>query len=71
MSAGSARLNFALKTMRERWVETKAYWADQVARDFEKNHLRPLDEQSVTAIRGMEKLAEVLNKVRHDCRSNS
>jgi hypothetical protein len=71
MSAGSARLNFALRTLRERWGETKAYWADQVARDFEKNHLHPLDDQSITAIRGMEKLAEVLQKVRQDCRGSN
>lgn len=67
MSAGSARLNFALKTLRERWDDTKESWADQVARDFEKNHLLPLESQSNTAIKGMEKLSEVLNKLRQDC----
>jgi hypothetical protein len=67
MSAGSARLNHALKTLRERWDDTKGYWADKVAQDFDKNHLFPLESQSVTAIRGMEKLAEILNRVKHDC----
>ena len=67
MSTGSARLNHALKTLRERWDETKGYWSDEVARDFEKNHLVPLESQTNNAIRGMEKLAEVLNKLRHDC----
>ena len=67
MSTGSARLNHALKTLRERWDDTKGYWSDEVARDFEKNHLAPLETQSNTAIRGMEKLAEVFSKMRHDC----
>jgi hypothetical protein len=67
MGAGSARLNFALKTLRERWADTKGSWVDQVARDFEKNHLDPLDSLSVHAIRGMDKLSEVLHKVKHDC----
>ena len=67
MSTGSARLNHALKTLRERWDETKGYWSDEVARDFEKNHLISLESQSNTAIRGMEKLAEVFTKMRHDC----
>jgi hypothetical protein len=67
MLTGSARLNHALKTLRERWDETKGYWSDEVARDFEKNHLVPLESQSNNAIRGMEKLAEVLTKMRHDC----
>lgn len=67
MGAGSARLNFALKMLRERWADTKGSWADQVARDFEKNHLNPLDSLSGDAIRGMDKLSEVLHKVKHDC----
>jgi hypothetical protein len=67
MSSGSARLNHALKTLRERWDETKGFWSDEVARDFEKNHLLPLEAQSTTAIRGMEKLAEVFSRLRHDC----
>jgi hypothetical protein len=67
MSAGSARLNHALKTLRERWDETKGYWSDQVARDFEKNHLYPLEALSSNAVRGMEKLAEILVRMRNDC----
>jgi hypothetical protein len=67
MSTGSARLNHAVKTLRERWEETKGYWSDEVARDFEKNHLIPLESQANNAIRGMEKLAEVFARLRHDC----
>jgi hypothetical protein len=67
MSSGSPRLTHALKTLRERWDETKGYWRDEVARDFEKNHLAPLESQADNAIRGMEKLAEVFQKIRHDC----
>jgi hypothetical protein len=67
MSTGSARLNHALKTLRERWEETKGYWSDEVARDFEKNHLLPLESQTNSATRGMEKLAEVFSRLRHEC----
>jgi hypothetical protein len=67
MSTGSARLTHALKTLRERWEGTKEHWSDQVARDFEKNHLIPLETQSNNAARGMEKLAEIFAKLRHDC----
>jgi hypothetical protein len=67
MSAGSARLNHALRTLRERWDDTKGSWSDQVAREFEKNHLAPLEAQANTAIRGMEKLSEILHKLRQDC----
>jgi hypothetical protein len=67
MSTGSARLSHALKALRERWEETKGYWSDQQARDFERNHLLPLEAQTNAAARGMEKLAEVLSRLRHDC----
>jgi len=67
MSSGAARLNHALRTLRERWDDTQGYWSDQVARDFEKNHLIPLEAQAKNAIVGMDKLAEVLVKLRRDC----
>ena len=67
MSAGSARMTHSLKNLRERWDETKTLWADKVAQDFEKNHLLPLDHESVHAGRGMDKIAEVLQKVKQEC----
>ena len=67
MSAGSARLQHAIKTLREQWEATREQWSDSVSRDFEKNHLVPLEQQVNSALRGMDKISEVLNKVRHDC----
>jgi hypothetical protein len=67
MSAGSARLKHAMKTLMERWDDTRARWDDNVARDFEKNHLIPLEQQVEHALRGMDKLSEILTKVRQDC----
>jgi hypothetical protein len=67
MSAGSARLKHAMKTLLEHWDATRAQWDDHVAREFEKNHLIPLDQQVEHALRGMDKLSEILIKVRQDC----
>jgi hypothetical protein len=67
MSAGSARLSHCLKTLREHWELAREQWDDKVARDFEKNHLIPLEQQAGSAIRGMDKLSEVLHKIRNDC----
>ncbi len=67
MSAGAARLNFSLKTLRERWDAAKEQWSDQISRDFEKNHLDPLEQQSESAMRAMDKIVEVLHKIRQDC----
>lgn len=67
MSAGSARLKHSMKTLLERWETTREMWDDPVARDFEKNHLLPLDHQVEHALRAMDKLTEVLTKVRGEC----
>jgi hypothetical protein len=67
MSAGTGPLKHALKALRERWEITRESWDDGVAVDFEKNHLFPLEQQVDNALRGMEKLSEVLSSVRRDC----
>jgi len=67
MSAGAARLKHALKTLRENWEITKELWADGVARDFEKEHIIPLEQQVNTTLRGMDKINDVMSKVRQEC----
>ncbi|MGE3820434.1 MAG: hypothetical protein AB7I30_13550 [Isosphaeraceae bacterium] len=67
MSSGSARLQHAMKTLHEHWELTRAQWDDQVARDFEKNHLEPLDHMVKHALRGMQTISEVLSMARRDC----
>ena len=67
MSAGAARLKYSMKTLREHWEITKEQWADGVARDFEKEHLVPLEQQVNTTLRGMDKINDVLSRVRHEC----
>ena len=67
MSAGSARLKHAMKSLNENWDVTRESWADKNALDFEKNHLVPVQQMVENALRGMDKLSEVLHKVRADC----
>jgi hypothetical protein len=65
-NSGSARLNYTLKTLRERWDIAKEKWSDIVSRDFEQKHIVPLEQQTRTAVRGMEKIGEVMGKIRAD-----
>jgi hypothetical protein len=67
MSQGSARLGHCLKSLRESWESAKERWSDSVSRDFEKNHLNPLEQNASTAVHGMDKLSEILRKIRQDC----
>ena len=67
MSAGAARLKHAMKTLNEHWEQTREVWADRVAADFEKNHLLPVEQQVENARRGMDKITEIMQKIRQDC----
>jgi hypothetical protein len=70
MSAQSGRLTHALKKLREQWEIAQETWTDSTARDFEKNHIIPLEQTTKNAITGMEKLTEALAKVRSQCKED-
>ncbi len=67
MSAGSSTLNHAIKTLRMKWEQAKETWDDGVRRDFEAKHIVPLESQVNATLRGMDRLDEVLAKMRRDC----
>jgi uncharacterized protein YukE len=70
MSAQSGRLQHALKHLREQWDIAQETWTDANARDFEKNHIIPLEQHTKHAIIGMEKLSETLGKIRAQCKED-
>ncbi len=70
MSAHSARLQHALKDLREKWDIARESWADKVAQDFEKHHLDPVDHLVKHTIVGMDKLSETLGKIRRQCQES-
>jgi hypothetical protein len=60
-----------MKDLRDKWDVTKNYWEDQVAQDFEKNHLAPVEGLVKRTMVGMDKLSEALGKIRRACDENS
>ncbi|MGP0068847.1 MAG: hypothetical protein ACLQGP_35265 [Isosphaeraceae bacterium] len=70
MSASSGRLQHALKHLREQWDIAQETWTDQNARDFERLHIVPLEQNVKHAIIGMEKLSETLGKIRAQCKED-
>ena len=70
MSGQSGRLQHALKNLREQWDIAQDTWDDPVSRDFEKLHIMPLEQLTKTAIIGMDKLTEVLAKLKAQCRED-
>ncbi len=69
--AGSTRLKQTIRVLNERWLITEATWGDGVRRRFEERHLAPLAPAVDSAVVGLQKLAEVLEKVRRDCSDRS
>lgn len=62
-----AKLRFAAQKLQLRWDETKTDWNDAVSRDFEREHLAPLELPLSSALRAIEVLSEVLGRAAHDC----
>jgi hypothetical protein len=69
--AGSHRLRHAIRALLDQWQVVEPTWTDSVRRRFEERHLSPLDPAVDSAMLGMQKLAEILDKVRRDLTDRS
>ena len=50
-----------------RWQETRNYWHDTKSKEFDQRYLQELFANVDRTVSVLEKLDEVLNKVRRDC----
>ena len=69
--AGISRLKHAAQTLRDQWWATEPYWDDAVRRRFEERYVLPIEPAVESALYGMQKLAEILDRVRRDCSDRS
>lgn len=60
-------LGQALKDLSFEWDETKGYWRDLKAQEFERKYLEQLPGPIARAIAAIEEIEGLLRKVRHDC----
>jgi len=69
MSTGTSkgRLMGATRQLQLQWLETKNYWRDQKSAEFERQYLQELFIGVDKAVAVIEKLDELLKKVRTDC----
>jgi hypothetical protein len=65
---GRGNLDKSLKDLMLRWQATRQDWSDEVAEEFEKKYLDPLDVALRNAVSAMEQMAQVLSRVDRDCR---
>ena len=69
--AGSQRLKHAMRALQEHWRTVEPTWNDAARRRFEERYLSPLDPAADAALIGMQKLADVLDRVRRDLTDRS
>lgn len=69
MSLASARgrLTGITRDLSLKWDDTKNYWRDAKAEEFERRYLRELAAEVNQALFAMDKLDELLRKIRTDC----
>jgi len=67
LNANRTRLERLTKDLLLKWDLTKSYWKDARSDEFERRYLRELEAQVDGATAVIEKLNELLTKVRRDC----
>jgi hypothetical protein len=67
LNASKSRLDGITKELSIQWEQAKAYWRDQKSQEFEQKYLDELFRYSDKTVLVIEKLEEILKKVRSDC----
>jgi len=67
MAGSKARLVGLSKELSLKWEDTKNYWRDAKAQEFERKYLQELFAGVDKTIAVVEKLDELLKRVQKDC----
>ena len=67
LNASKSRLSALTKDLNAKWRETREYWRDEPAREFEKQYMDELLTSMTNALNQIDKLERILNHIRHDC----
>jgi hypothetical protein len=67
LSGSKNRLVAITKELSNRWDETKNYWRDAKSQEFEQRYMSELFANVDKTVTVMDKLNELLTKVKNDC----
>jgi hypothetical protein len=62
LSSATGQLSQAFGDLKDRWVEAKEHWNDDVRRQFEQAHLAEIPTRLTQLFAAAQRLAEVLEK---------
>ena len=71
VAGGQARLKHATLALRDQWWATEPHWNDAVRRRFEERYISQIEPAADAAVLGIQKLAEILDRIRRDCSDRS
>lgn len=66
-NTSGAQLATLTKELLARWRQTREYWTDAKAREFEERFMAELETTVNSAVTGMSNLERAIRKVRSDC----
>ena len=61
------RLQKETKRLKDKWLQTKEFWKDQAANDFEQKYLNPLLPTLQMTLAAAYELAEVVEDAEKEC----
>jgi hypothetical protein len=67
LAGGKSRLVAITKELSLKWDQTKNYWRDAKSREFQQRYMTELFANVDKTVTVIEKLDELLTKVRKDC----
>jgi hypothetical protein len=67
LSAGAAKLELALKSLRTTTAAVEAQWNDEAQRKFRENHLAAVEPKTRNMFEAIGRMAEVLAAAERDC----
>ncbi len=67
INVAKANLMDAVKQLKTRWRAISDSWDDGARRQFEKDFIDPLEAKIRTAVKGLDHVSELQEKVRREC----
>ena len=67
LTSGTGRLQKATKDLHDAWIETRKYWDDQTAKEFEEKYLNPILPHIRLMFAEVNELRDTLEKAERAC----
>ncbi len=67
VTGGRIKAQVALKDLLVKWSLVREHWNDDVAQHFQDATLDPLDGQVRAALTAMDKMREIVHRVKSEC----